>query len=263
MSSENEMMAADIRRLARSGQLQGPTPGMAMGFVQANLVVVPRELAFDFLLFCHRNPKPCPLLDVTEPGSPEPRLVAPGADLRTDCPRYCVYEHGKLVDEPTDLRRWWRDDLVGFLLGCSFTFENALLQAGVPLRHIEMGCNVPMYRTNIACQPAGAFRGPMVASMRPLSPAQAVKAVQVCSRFPRAHGAPVHLGDPAAIGISDLGRPDFGDPVEIRPGETPVFWACGVTPQAVAMEVKPALLITHKPGHMFLTDLSDTDLIDG
>ena len=234
-----------------------------MGFVQANLVVVPRELAFDFLLFCHRNPKPCPLLDVTEPGSAEPRLVAPGADLRTDCPRYCVYEHGKLVDEPTDLRRWWRDDLVGFLLGCSFTFENALLQAGVPLRHIEMGCNVPMYRTNIACQAAGVFHGPMVVSMRPLSPAQAVKAVQVCSRFPRAHGAPVHLGDPSAIGIGDLSRPDFGDPVEIHSGEMPVFWACGVTPQAVAMEVKPALLITHKPGHMFLTDLRDTDLIDG
>jgi uncharacterized protein YcsI (UPF0317 family) len=255
--------ASEVRRLARSGQLTGPTPGMAMGFVQANLVVVPRELAFDFLLFCHRNPKPCPLLDVTEPGSAEPQLVAPGADLRTDCPRYCVYEHGKLVDEPTDLRRWWRDDLVGFLLGCSFTFENALLQAGVPLRHIEMGCNVPMYRTNIACQPAGAFRGPMVVSMRPLSPAHAVKAVQVCSRFPRAHGAPVHIGDPTEIGIADVGRPDFGDPVEIRAGETPVFWACGVTPQAVAMEVKPALLITHKPGHMFLTDLRDTDLIDG
>jgi uncharacterized protein YcsI (UPF0317 family) len=260
MSVRNDMTGIDVRRLARRGELTGPTPGMALGFVQANLVVVPRELAFDFLLFCHRNPKPCPLLDVTEPGSPEPRLVAPGADLRTDCPRYCVYEHGKLVEEPTDLRRWWRDDLVGFLLGCSFTFENALLQAGVPLRHIEMGCNVPMYRTHIACQPAGVFRGPMVVSMRPLSPAHAVKAVQVCSRFPRAHGAPVHLGDPAAIGIGDLGRPDFGDPVEIRAGEVPVFWACGVTPQAVAMEVRPPLLITHKPGCMFVTDLRDTDL---
>jgi uncharacterized protein YcsI (UPF0317 family) len=251
---------AELRRRARSGQWSGPTPGLALGHVQANLVIVPRELAFDFLLFCHRNPKPCPLLDVTETGSPEPKLVAPGADLRTDIPRYRVYKNGELIEEPHDLGRWWRDDLVGFLLGCSFTFESALLQAGVPVRHIEAGCNVPMYRTNIACQPAGAFRGPMVVSMRPLTPAQAVRAVEVCSRFPRAHGVPVHFGDPSAIGIRDIGRPDFGDAVEIRPGEVPVFWACGVTPQAVAMEVRPPLLITHKPGHMFVTDLRDTDL---
>src|SRR5262245_43215934 len=232
---------ADVRRQARSGELSGPTPGLAMGHVQANLVVVPHELAFDFLLFCHRNPRPCPLLDVTEPGSPEPRHVAPGADLRTDVPRYRVWRHGELVEEPSALGAWWRDDLVGFLLGCSFTFESALLQAGVPVRHIETGCNVPMYRTNIACRPAGVFRGPMVVSMRPLTPAQAVRAVAVCSRFPRAHGAPVQLGDPAGIGVRDVSRPDFGDPVEVRPGEIPVFWACGVTPQAVAMEVKPPL----------------------
>ena len=150
--------------------------------------------------------------------------------------------------------------LVGFLLGCSFTFENALLQAGVPVRHIEAGCNVPMYRTNIACRPAGVFRGPMVVSMRPMTPAQAIRAVQICGRFPRAHGTPVHVGDPAAIGIRDLARPDFGDPVEIRPGEVPVFWACGVTPQAVAMQARPPLCMTHKPGHMFVTDLRDTDL---
>jgi uncharacterized protein YcsI (UPF0317 family) len=251
---------AEVRRRARAGELTGPTPGLALGHVQANLVVVPRELAFDFLLFCHRNPKPCPLLDVTEPGSAEPKHVAPGADLRTDLPRYRAYRHGELVEEPCALGAWWRDDLVAFLLGCSFTFESALLQAGVSVRHIEAGCNVPMYRTNIACRPAGAFRGPMVVSMRPLTAAQAVKAVEVCSRFPRAHGVPVHFGDPAAIGIRDIGRPDFGDPVEIRPGEVPVFWACGVTPQAVAMEVRPPLLITHKPGHMFVTDLRDTEL---
>jgi uncharacterized protein YcsI (UPF0317 family) len=251
---------ADIRQLARRGELTGPTPGLARGFVQANLVVVPRELAFDFLLFCQRNPKPCPLLDVTEPGSPEPRLAAPEADLREDVPRYRVYRDGELVEELTNLRRWWRDDLVGFLLGCSFTFENALVQAGVAVRHLETGCNVPMYRTNLPCRPAGVFRGPLVVSMRPLTPSKAVRAVQVCSRFPRAHGAPVHLGDPAALGIRDLARPDFGDPVEVRPGEVPVFWACGVTPQAVAMEVRPPLLITHKPGHMFVTDLRDTDL---
>jgi uncharacterized protein YcsI (UPF0317 family) len=249
-----------VRRRARSGELSGPTPGLAPGYVQANLVVVPRELAFDFLLFCQRNPKPCPLLDVTEAGCPEPGLVAPGADLRTDVPRYCVYKQGELVDEPTDLLRWWRDDLVSFLLGCSFTFENALVQAGVPVRHLEASCNVPMYRTNRQCIRAGVFHGPMVVSMRPLTPAQAVRAVQVCSRFPRAHGAPVHLGDPEAIGIRDLNKPDFGDPVPIRSGEIPVFWACGVTPQAVAMASRPSLLITHKPGHMFVTDLRDTDL---
>jgi uncharacterized protein YcsI (UPF0317 family) len=250
----------DVRRRARSGELTDPTPGLALGYVQANLVVVPRDLAFDFLLFCHRNPKPCPLLDVTEPGSAETRLVAPGADLRTDLPRYRVYQYGELIEEPTNLNAWWRDDLVAFLLGCSFTFENALLQAGVPVRHLETHCNVPMFRTSLACRPAGVFHGPMVVSMRPLTPAQVVKAVQVCARYPRAHGAPVHFGDPAAIGIKDLSRPDFGDPVELRSGEMPVFWACGVTPQAVAMEVKPPLLITHKPGHMFVTDLRDSDL---
>ncbi len=254
------MSGAEVRRLARAGELSGPTPGLALGYVQANLVVVPRELAFDFLLFCQRNPKPCPLLDVTEPGSPEPAFVAPGADLRTDLPRYRVYRNGELVEEPTDLKAWWRPDSVGFLLGCSFTFESALLQAGVPLRHIEQGRNVPMYRTNVPCRPAGAFRGPLVVSMRPLTPAQAVTATRVCGRFPRAHGAPVHFGDPAAIGIRDVDRPDFGDPVEVRPGEVPVFWACGVTPQAVATEARPPLLLTHKPGHMFVTDLRDTDL---
>jgi uncharacterized protein YcsI (UPF0317 family) len=252
--------AAEVRRRARGGELTGPTPGLAPGYVQANLVVVPRELAFDFLLFCQRNPKPCPLLDVTEAGSAEPRLVAPGADLRTDLPRYCVYRHGERTEEPADLTAWWRDDLVAFLLGCSFTFENALIQAGLPVRHLEMGTNVPMYRTRLECRPAGVFHGPMVVSMRPMTPAQAVRAVQVCSRFPRAHGAPVHIGDPEAIGIHDLDRPDFGDAVTIRPGEVPVFWACGVTPQAVAMTARPPFLITHKPGHMFVTDLRDTDL---
>ncbi len=260
MTDLGHATGAEVRRHARSGELAGPTAGLALGFVQANLVIVPRELAFDFLLFCQRNPKPCPLLDVTEPGSAEPVLVAPGADLREDLPAYRVYRDGELIDEPTHLRAWWRDDLVCFLLGCSFTFENALLQAGVPLRHVEAGCNVPMYRTSLACRPAGIFRGPMVVSMRPMTPAQAITATRVCARFPRAHGAPVHLGDPEAIGIRDLARPDFGDAVALRPGEVPVFWACGVTPQAVAMQVRPPLLLTHKPGHMFVTDLRDADL---
>lgn len=252
----------DVRLSARNGELREPTPGLAMGFVQANLVVVPQALAFDFLLFCQRNPRPCPLLDVTEPGDPEPRTVAPGADLRTDLPCYRVFENGRLIAEPHELNDWWRGDLVGFLLGCSFTFENALLQAGVPVRHIESGCNVPMFRTNRECRPAGVFRGPMVVSMRPLTPAHTILATQICRRYPRAHGAPVHFGDPAVLGIKDVQRPDFGDPVPIRAGEVPVFWACGVTPQAVAMEARVPFLITHKPGHMFVTDLRDSDLED-
>lgn len=247
---------------ARHGALHGQTSGLALGYVQANLVVVPRELAFDFLLFCQRNPKPCPLLDVTEPGDAEPKSVAPGADLRTDVPRYCVYRDGQCVEDPLDLMEHWQRDFVGFLLGCSFTFENALLAANLPVRHIEEGRNVPMYRTNIPCRPAGIFQGPMVVSMRPMTPAQAIRAVQVCARFPRAHGTPIHIGDPATIGIRDIERPDFGDMVTVRPGEVPVFWACGVTPQAVAMAARPPLLITHKPGHMFVTDLRDTDLED-
>ena len=252
--------AQQVRLSARTGELTGPTPGLALGFVQSNLVVLPRDWAFDFLLFCQRNPRPCPLLDVTEPGDPEPNLVAPGADLRTDLPCYRIWQDGELIDEPAHISTLWRDDLVGFLIGCSFTFENALLNAGLPLRHIEMGCNVPMYRTNRACQPAGRFHGQMVVSMRPLTPGQAIEATKICARFPRAHGAPLHFGDPAALGIADINKPDYGDAVEIRPGEVPVFWACGVTPQAVAVASKPPLMITHKPGHMFVTDWRDAEL---
>lgn len=249
-----------VRAACRAGVYTSPTPGLALGFVQANLVILPRDWAFDFLLFCQRNPKPCPVLDVTEPGSPEAKLVAPGSDLRTDLPAYRVWCDGELVEEPHEITSHWRDDLVSFVIGCSFTFENALMAAGVPVRHIEQGVNVPMYKTNIDCKPAGRFSGPLVVSMRPLLPALAVKATQVCSRFPRAHGAPVHLGNPEAIGISDISKPDFGDAVEVRAGELPVFWACGVTPQAAVMHAKPPFAITHKPGHMFLTDLKDTDL---
>ncbi|MBA4064462.1 MAG: putative hydro-lyase [Isosphaera sp.] len=251
---------AEVRAACRRGDHRGPTPGLALGFVQANLVVLPRDWAFDFLLFCQRNPKPCPLLDVTEPGDPEPKAVAPGGDLRTDLPAYRVWRDGELADEPTDVTKHWRDDLVSFVVGCSFTFEAALLAAGVPVRHIEQDVNVPMYRTNVACRPAGRFAGPLVVSMRPLSADQAIRAARICARFPRAHGEPVHFGDPAGIGIRDLDKPDFGDAVEVRPGEVPVFWACGVTPQAAVMHARPPFAITHKPGHMLLTDLRDTDL---
>jgi len=260
MDASEFATAAAVRAACRAGRLTAPTPGMADGFVQANLVVVPKELAFDFLLFCQRNPKPCPLLDVTAPGDPVPHFAAADADLRTDLPRYRIFRGGQLIDEPTDVVNYWRDDLVGFLLGCSFTFESALQEAGVPVRHIEQCRNVPMYRTSIACRPAGAFHGPLVVSMRPMTPAQAVTATRVCGRFPRAHGVPIHFGDPAAIGIADISKPDFGDAVDIRTGEVPVFWACGVTPQAAVMQAKPSFAITHAPGHMFVTDLKDTDL---
>jgi uncharacterized protein YcsI (UPF0317 family) len=255
-----EATGADVRAACRAGALIGPTPGLARGFVQANLVVVPKDWAFEFLLFCQRNPKPCPVLDVTEPGDPEAKLVAPGSDLRTDLPAYRVWENGELIDEPLNVADRWRDDLVSFLIGCSFTFETALLAAGVPVRHIEQKRNVPMYRTGIPCQPAGRFGGPLVVSMRPLTPADAIRATQICSRLPRAHGAPVHFGDPTAIGIRTLDEPDFGEMVDVRPGEVPVFWACGVTPQAALARAKPPLAITHKPGHMFLSDLRDADL---
>jgi uncharacterized protein YcsI (UPF0317 family) len=260
MADLRHATGADVRRAARSGELTGPTPGLALGYVQANLVIVPKELAFDFLLFCQRNPKPCPLLEVTDPGDPEPKEIAPGADLRTDLPCYRVYRHGELVDEPTDIRSYWRNDLVSFLIGCSFTFENTLLQAGLPVRHIEMGRNVPMYRTNRPCCPAGRFHGPLVVSMRPLTPEQAVRAAEICRRFPKSHGTPVHVGDPGELGISDLTKPDYGDAVDIRPGELPVFWACGVTPQAVAVESRLPFLITHKPGHMFVSDATDREV---
>jgi uncharacterized protein YcsI (UPF0317 family) len=235
---------------------------LALGHLQANLVIVPKDLAFDFLLFCQRNPKPCPLLDVAEPGDPEPKRVAPGADLRTDLPCYRVWRNGEVVDEPTEISAYWRDDLVSFLIGCSFTFENALLRAGIPIRHIEMNRNVPMYRTNIACQPAGRFHGPLVVSMRPLTPAQTIEATRICGRFPKAHGAPIHFGDPALIGIGDIAKPDFGDPVEIRPGEVPVFWACGVTPQAAVVQAKLPFVITHKPGCMFVCDRLEHEVVE-
>jgi uncharacterized protein YcsI (UPF0317 family) len=252
--TSHALRGRDIRAQARSGLLSGPTCGLAPGYLQANLVIVPEKLAGDFLRFCHRNPKPCPLLDVTEPGCWEPRQVAPGADVRVDLPLYRVYQRGVLVEEPSDIVRWWRDDLVVFLLGCSLSFEAAMQRAGLPVRHLEAGCNVPMYRTNLPCTAAGPFRGPLVVTMRPLTPAQAIEAVVITSRFPQAHGAPIHFGDPAAIGISDLSRPDFGDPVTVRTGEVPVFWACGVTPQVVLMETQAEFAITHSPGCMFVTD---------
>ncbi|MCE6993821.1 putative hydro-lyase [Saccharothrix sp. S26] len=235
----------------------GPTAGLADGHAQANLIAVPADWAYDVLLFTQRNPKPCPVLDVTDPGRTS-TVLADGADLARDLPRYRIWEHGELVDEPTDASAHWRDDLVAFLIGCSFTFESALKRAHVPLRHVEQRVNVPMYVTDRECRPAGRLHGPMVVSMRYV-PADLVETARaVTAVMPAVHGAPVHVGDPAALGIADLDRPDFGDRTVPHYGDVPVFWACGVTPQAAVMASKPPFAITHAPGHMFVTDVPDT-----
>ncbi len=254
-----ESTAEAVRRRIRANEWRGVTSGIAPGYVQANLAILPRDLAFDFLLFCQRNPKPCPVLEVIEPGQTEPLITAPGADIRTDAAGYRIYENGEFTAEVDTLEGYWRGDLVSFLLGCSFSFETAMVDAGIPLRHQEQGKNVAMYVTNVDTTPAGVFSGPMVVSMRPIKREQVVRAVQVTSRFPATHGAPVHIGSPEDIGIRDISAPDFGDPIEIMPGEEPVFWACGVTPQAVALNCKPPLMITHAPGRMFVTDQRDAD----
>jgi len=254
--SQVQGMAADeFRRLVRASGYAGPTAGVAPGRVQANLAILPADEAGDFLRFCTRNPKPCPVVGMSEPGDPWIPELGMDLDIRTDIPRYRVWREGAMVDEPTDIRAEWRDDSVAFALGCSFSFEEALLQAGIPLRHVARNINVAMYRTSIDCAPAGLFRGPMVVSMRPMTPADAIRAIQITGRFPGVHGAPVHFGDPAAIGIADLDTPDYGDPVEIRDGEVPVFWACGVTPQAVIQAAGVKRCITHAPGCMLVSDL--------
>lgn len=250
-----DLTPTEARARFRDG-LVTPTAGWCAGWTQANLLVLPRELAYDFLLFAQRNPVPCPVLDVLDPGAVAGPLL--DGDVRTDLPAYRVYVDGELAEEVGDVRSWWREDLVSFLIGCSFTFEDALLEAGVPVRHVEQGVNVPMYVTDRRCRPAGAISGPLVVSMRPVPAEQVATAVRVTSRYPAVHGAPVHVGDPGALGIADLAAPDFGDPVDVRPGEVPVFWGCGVTPQAAVMESRPALAIAHAPGHMLVTDARDS-----
>jgi uncharacterized protein YcsI (UPF0317 family) len=251
---------ARARWRIRKGEFTGPTASLARGNVQANLVILPQALAHDFLRFAIANPKPCPVLAVCEPGDPHLPSLGEDLDLRTDLPRYRVWRYGELVDEPADLLRLWREDLVGFALGCSFSFEAALLEEGIELRHLSCGTNVPMYRTSIACTPAGPFHGPLVVSMRPFKPADAIRAIQITSRFPAVHGAPVHIGLPQMIGIDDLEKPDYGDPVPIGSGELPVFWACGVTPQAIIATVRPEFCLTHAPGSMLVTDLRNSRL---
>lgn len=250
---------ADLRRAVREGQFRRFTAGQCPGYTQGNLVILPREHADDFLRFARRNPKPCPVIGMSEPGDPGvPELGE--IDLRTDVPGYRIFRDGVCVEEPDDLRAHWRDDLVGFVLGCSMSFEEALLEAGVPIRHIEQDTTVPMYVTGVDNQRAGRFGGKLVVTMRPMPAAQAIRAVQITSRFPAVHGAPVHLGDPAQIGIQNLARPDFGEPVEVREGELPVFWACGVTPQEAIRAAALPLAITHQPGRMLVTDVRNSRL---
>ena len=254
------MIPAKVRELIREGKITGPTAGMCAGYAQANLAVMPKDLAYDFLLFTQRNPKSCPILEVSDVGSRELKYIAKGADIARDIPKYRVYEKGVLTGEYTDVSDFWREDLVSFLIGCSFSFEADLLDNGVPVRHIEEGRNVPMFMTNIPCVPAGVFHGNMVVSMRPMPYDQIVKSVLVTGDMPKVHGAPIHIGDPSVIGIKDVMKPDFGDSVTINPGEVPVFWPCGVTPQSVVMNVKPEFVIAHAPGHMLITDVKNSSL---
>jgi uncharacterized protein YcsI (UPF0317 family) len=250
----------EIRERIAAGNWTGPTSGFASAYAQANLVILDRKYAFDFLLFCTRNPKPCPLIEVLEPGRFEPALTAPGADIRRDLPRYRIWNHGALETETPDITSQFTDSMVSFLLGCSFSFEGALISADIPIRNIEQGRNVSMYITNRQCTPAGVFSAPLVVSMLPIPDHQVIRAIQITSRYVSVHGAPVHVGDPLALGIHDLSKPDFGDPVDIRPGETPVFWACGVTSSLAALSSKPEICITHAPGHMFITDVLNESL---
>lgn len=254
------MEPKEIRRRIRRGEIASPTSGMCAGYAQANLVILPKDLAYDFLLFTQRNPKSCPVLEVSDVGSRNLSYIAEDVDIARDIPRYRVYEKGVLTGEYTDVEKFWREDFVSFLIGCSFSFESELLEAGVPVRHIEENCNVPMFKTSIPCTPAGIFHGNMVVSMRPIPYEQVPKAVLVTGEMPRVHGAPVHIGNPEAIGITDVAKPDFGDPVTMKEGEVPVFWPCGVTPQNVVMNVKPELVITHAPGHMLITDIKNVEL---
>jgi uncharacterized protein YcsI (UPF0317 family) len=252
--------ARQARLAVRTRAHTGHTAGLAPGYVQGNLCILPHEYAADFRLFCERNPKPCPILGISEPG--DPRLPALGEDLdiRTDVPGYRIFENGIPKGDVSDLAGLWRDDLVAFVLGCSFSFEQALMEAGLRLRYVEQGKNVPMYRTGIDTVPAGPFSGKLVVSMRPFKPADAIRAIEITSRMPTVHGAPVHIGYPEQIGITDINKPWVGDPTPVLPGELPLFWACGVTPQSVALEARVPICITHVPGHMLVTDLRNADL---
>ncbi|MGB0682158.1 MAG: putative hydro-lyase [Magnetovibrionaceae bacterium] len=243
-----------VRAAIRRNEPIGDTAGLCGGYLQGNLAILPSAYALDFLKFCQRNPKPCPVLAVSETGDPMLPTLGDDIDIRTDVPRYRVFEEGRLIDEVDHISDIWRDDFVSFVLGCSFSFEEALVAEGIEVRHIAQGRNVSMYRTNISALPSGPFRGEYVVSMRPMTVANAIRAIEITARFPEAHGTPLHFGDPAEIGIQNLEKPDFGDSVEIKANEIPVFWACGVTPQVALTYAKPSICITHAPGYMLITD---------
>lgn len=256
-----DMTPFELRQQTRNGEFTGNTSGFAQGFVQGNLAIMPKEWANEFLQFCQLNPKPCPIIGMSsKPGEFMLPDLGQDLDIRSDIPKYRIYENGEMTQEVDDVKAFWRDDLVTFVLGCSFSFEEALIADGLEVRNIAEGVNVPMYRTNIECRSTGRFSGTTVVSMRPMKAADAIRAVQICTRFPSVHGAPLHLGDPSLIGINDINTPDFGDAVTIKEGELPVFWACGVTPQVAIEQAKPPFCITHSPGHMLVTDLPNSRL---
>ena len=249
------LSVADARQLIRSGEYSSHTAGIGLGYLQGNLVILPADYALDFFRFCQRNPKPCPLVAVSDTGDPMMHTLGADIDIRTDIPLYNIYREGELDCQVRDIKDLWQDDFVTFVLGCSFTFEEALLAGGIRIPHIEANSTVPMYRTSFATTPAGPFCGPMVVSMRPMSPADAIRACSISERFPHAHGAPVHVGAADDIGIKDLLNPDYGDPPVIGEGQTTVFWACGVTPQAAMQSAKLPICITHAPGRMLISDV--------
>ncbi len=252
--------SAALRAAARTGAFSGQTSGHAPGMLQANLVILPESAADDFLRFCARNPKPCPLVGVSEPGDPSLPALAHDLDIRTDVPRYRIFRNGEASDEVTDVLDLWRDDLVTFALGCSFSFEESLLAEGLPVRHVAAGRNVPMYVTNRQTSVSGPFSGPLVVSLRAMPPEAAIRAIILSDRQALAHGAPVHVGDPAVLGIRDVAAPEFGDPPVIEPGDILVFWACGVTPQMALRQARLPFAITHAPGHMLVCDVKAAGL---
>ncbi len=261
MNKYYNMMPKEVRQLIRREIITKPTAGMCGGYAQANLVILPKKYSDEFKSFTINNPKPCPVLEITEKGSKYTKTIANNANIASDIPKYRIYKKGQLIEECLNIEKYWNDNFIGFLLGCSFTFESALIKAGIEIRHITMGKNVPMYKTNIMCKESGAFKGPMVVSMRPIPKHQVEHAVEITGRYPMVHGAPIHIGNPKEIGINDIFNPHYGDAVEIKEGEVPVFWACGVTPQAAAEQAKPEIMITHAPGHMFIADIKNEDLL--
>jgi len=253
------MQPVQARQLIREEIITFPTAGICQGYAQANLVILPPEYSKDFELYAQKNPAPCPILEIIK-GTPQTRIMGKDGNICSDISLYRIYRDGVFTEELSNVSAYWKEGYVGFLIGCSFSFEEALMAAGIPVRHIEQGCNVPMFKTNIQTIQAGPFQGPMVCSMRPMTPDQAELAYQITEKMPNVHGAPIQIGNPEAIGIYNLMTPDYGDPVGIRPDEVPVFWPCGVTPQAAVEQAKLPIAITHAPGHMFITDILNNEL---